>query len=443
MAQIAKIGSGTGGFAPGRALALLVLLSGCMGGGEVASRMDSRTDTPAAASTKSAGAAQGVSPLISDLQARQSVLPAGGAYARVADAVLAADAGTAAAELRIARLKSDARAKNWLPKLGPTVSLTSLNGLAAGLLLEQALFDNGRRKAEREYAAADVEVAAVTLSSDVNQRVYDGLRHYVNAERARTQGAVAARAVDRMAGFAEIMRQRVEGGLSDRSEERVIEQHLTEMRATLAADREAETSAMAELAAMAQGPLDGLRGIEPLAVSATQAEPLSVVKARGEGRRSVAESRMARAGLLPGLTASTDIGTGGLNPGVKMTGSGLLGWGTKEELAALDATQDVVDRRSAEAAETANRRIVALERQIATLQSRQAQGAEVLRQTEGNLELFVEQYKVGRRSLLELVGQYDSFARLERDQAALQYEIALLQLEIARDRGVLVDGARM
>ena len=68
---------------------------------------------------------------------------------------------------------------------------------------------------------------------------------------------------------------------------------------------------------------------------------------------------------------------------------------------------------------------------------------EVLRQTTGNLELFTEQYKVGRRSLLELVSQYDAYARLERDQASLRYDIALLQLEIARDRGLLVDGARM
>ena len=70
-------------------------------------------------------------------------------------------------------------------------------------------------------------------------------------------------------------------------------------------------------------------------------------------------------------------------------------------------------------------------------------GDAVLAQTSGNLELFVEQYKLGRRTLLELVGQYDSYARLERDQVSLGYSIAVLELEIARDRGLLVDGARM
>jgi adhesin transport system outer membrane protein len=147
--------------------------------------------------------------------------------------------------------------------------------------------------------------------------------------------------------------------------------------------------------------------------------------------------------MLPGLAATAGIGSDGMNPGLAMTGAGLLNPGAGAEMAALDQTADVIDRQIATAAETANRRVVALESQIATLSTRQAQGAEVLRQTAGNLELFTEQYKVGRRSLLELVSQYDAYARLERGQASLRYDIALLQLEIARDRGLLVDGARM
>ncbi len=441
--------SGVGGQTPARPLISLtltgLLLAGCVGGdgeGGVASRMNLRPDAPAAVDA-SGKPVQGGSVLIADLQARRSVLPLGGAYAKIADAVLEADAGAAAAELRIARLRSSAASKNWLPKLGPAVTLTSLNGLAAGILLEQALFDHGRRKAERAYAAADVEVAAVALSADINQRVYEGLSHHVNAERARAQAAVSARAVDRLTGFADVMRQRVEGGLSDRSETQVIAQHLAEMQATLGTDREAELSANAELAAMSAPGAANVRGIDRLTIVGNAAEPLSVVKARGEGARSLAESKMARAGMMPSLTASADLTSDGLDPGLKLGGSGLLGMGTKDELAALDATGDVVARRTAEAAETAQRRIVALERQIAGLEARRATGAEVLAQTEGNLDLFVEQYKLGRRTMLELVGQYDSYARLERDQVSLGYEIALIELEIARDRGLLVDGARM
>ena len=69
--------------------------------------------------------AQGGSAVIDALRSRQTVLPPGGTYARIADAVLNASSGAAEAELRMARLKAEARSKNWLPSIGPTVSLTS------------------------------------------------------------------------------------------------------------------------------------------------------------------------------------------------------------------------------------------------------------------------------------------------------------------------------
>ena len=85
----------------------------------------------------------------------------------------------------MARLKAEARSKNWLPSIGPTVSLTSLGSVVAQLVVEQAILDNGRRKAERDHAAADVDVSAVMLVQDLNGRVHDGLAAYVNAQRAQ------------------------------------------------------------------------------------------------------------------------------------------------------------------------------------------------------------------------------------------------------------------
>lgn len=430
----------------GPVFATLTLLSGCMAGIAPPSMLrmhDKVSPNSVAAQGALAPQAAVSSPLITDLLARQTVLPAGGAYAQVADAVVANSAGAAEAELRVARLQAEAQSKNWLPQIGPQVTLTSLGGLAAGLLLEQALFDNGRRRAEREFAAADVEVAAVSLSTAMNQRVFDGLSYYVNAERARAQASVAEQAAGRLQAFAQIMQKRVAGGISDGSEQQVLNQQLAEMQATVAADRQAEATAMAELAALAGRPMQGVTGLTDLPdLAAVAPEPLSVVKARGEGARAIAQAKMQISGLRPGLSATAGLGGGGINPGVRLNG-GFLNPGTKDNIAALQQTGDVVDRQTAEAAETANRRLVALAAQKANLASRQAQGAEVLRQTDANLTLFTEQYKVGRRTLLELVGQYDAFARLQRDQASLRYDMALIDLEIARDRGVLVEGARL
>ncbi len=422
----------------GLALVAVALLTACMGGGATSAqpKPEAGAVNTDVATKNAVGAG-----LIADLQARKSVLPAGGPYSKVAAAVLDASSGAAAAELRVAELKADARSKNWLPSLGPSVNLTSLGGLATSLLLEQPVFDNGGRRAQREFASADVEVAAVSLSTALNQRVYDGLTDYVNAERARAQASVSEQAATKLAEFAEIMRKRVAGGISDLSEQRVIDQNMAEMAATVAGDRQAEAAAMAELAALAGQPMLAIHGIDTL--DPARAEPLSVVKARGEGSRAIAQSNMQLAGMKLGITASTGLGKDASGPGLRLTGTGLLNPGAKSDIEALRQTADVVDRQTAEAAEAANRRIVTLEQQRVTLASRQVQGAEVLRQTANNLELFTTQYKVGRRTLLELVSQYDAFARLQRDQASLRYDIALIELQIARDRGVLVDGAKL
>ena len=426
-------------------LAAVCLLSACMGGGlpgvsKLGFGAGKAPADPVVPDLSGQGDVRSV--LIGDLQSRRSILAAGGPFAEIAAAVTEAGAGVAAAELRVARLRAEARARNWLPRLGPSANLTSLGALAASILVEQTLFDGGRRKAERAHAAADVEVAAVTLATEGNKRVYDGLKHYLAAERARDQAAVAERAVSRLAEFERIMSLRVDGGLSDRSEHRVLSQKLAEMQASLAADRQHEVTAMAELAAMTTRDLTMLRGLQALPPDTATLEPLSVVRARGEGARALAEAQMARANMLPGLTARAEIGKDGVDGGLGL-GGGDFGFGSGAARQALDATGDLVGRRTAQAAEDANRRIVTLQRDIQSLQSREAEGALVLRQTEANLAMFTEQYKVGRRTLLELVQQYESFARTERDQVALKYMAADLRLQIALERGVLVDGARM
>lgn len=434
--------------------ALVTLLSGCAGGsGPVASMFGGAKPTDIAASRENSSeialAAEDRtdrkeqrSAIIDDLIARRSVLAANGPYDQVAATVLAANKGAAAAELRVARLKAEAKSKNWLPSIGPSLSLTSLGTLAASMLVEQVLFDNGKRKAERAFAAADVEIAAVSLSDEMNTRVYEGLNHYITAQRANAQAMVAINGLSRMQEYGRIMGLRVEGGLSDRSEERVVLQKVAEMEQALSQDREAAASAMAELNAMTNVPIKGLSGLSTLA-NAPAVEPLAVLKATGEGRRTVAEAKMARAGLLPGLSASGNIDKGGLTGGLSIDTDDGIGFGMGASLRALEASEHVAAQKTESARDDAQRRIVALERQIATLKAQETQGAAVLEQTAGSLKMFGEQYKFGRRPLMELVGMFETFTAMERAQVALKYDMAILGLQIAKIRGVLVDGTRM
>ncbi len=436
---------GAGKLFPALATAAACLLAGCMGDGGLASRSSRSATEPALQASAPQLDRKGAvhSSVIDDLQARQSVLPAGSSLAQVASAVLAAGSGAAEAELRVARLTAKAKSKNWLPSIGPDVSLNSLGSLAASLVLDQAIFDNGRRKAERAFSAADVEVAAVTLASDLNQRVYEGLKHYVEAQRATELAGITNTALVRMKDFDRIMSIRVEGGISDRSEYRIIQQKLSEMEAMLSQEKEAARTAWAELDAMSGGGLSGLTGLTPLPDDQGTPETLGVLLAKGEAARTMAEVDMARAGLMPGFGANASVdGDGGLDAGLSLDGEG-LGFGRKDNLRALEEAEDVARRKIDEAEETSNRRIVALEREIASLTSRGTQEAAVLAEMEANLGLFTEQYKAGRKTLLELVGQFETLVRMQRDHASLKYAVALARLEIARERGVLVDGAQM
>ena len=212
------------------ALAACLALPGCLGGGlpGVGMGAAARPADPALAELAGGGSA-----LIADLSTRPGIVPPGSPYAVIAAGVAETGRGAAAAELGMARLAAQARSRNWLPSIGPSVDLSSLGALAASLLAEAVLFDNGRKKAERDFAAADVEVAAVTLAEEANERLHDALAHHVAAEQARAQGAVADRAVAQLAEVARVLGVRAAGGLSDQSEVRAVEARLAEARSAL------------------------------------------------------------------------------------------------------------------------------------------------------------------------------------------------------------------
>ena len=199
------------------------------------------------------------SPIIMDLQSRQSAISSSSAYGQVASAVMSKDARVAQAELQAARLRAVAKSKNWLPSIGPSISLSSLGDLIANLVVEQVLFDNGFKKAEREFARADVEVAAVTLVEDANERVFDALSLYLDAQEGREIATMAETVLLDMRRFKWIMNERVKGGVSDGSDLNILNQKLAEIQSDQQSGLEKTSTAMAELNAMSSYPLTDVR----------------------------------------------------------------------------------------------------------------------------------------------------------------------------------------
>ncbi|OCX61675.1 hypothetical protein BFP70_15315 [Thioclava sp. SK-1] len=378
--------------------------------------------------------------IIANLAARQSVLTGESPYDRIARAVLTQSKSSAQAELRVKRLTAKAKSKNWLPELRPGVSLTSLGELVTSMVFEQVLFDNGAKKAEREYAAADVEIAAVNLSEDYNNTVYDGLAHYVQAQQAAAQADVAEMAQAWLAKYDRIMMERVRGGLSDMSEKRVILQKLSEMEATAATDRDTARGQMAQLAAMAGGPMGDLSGVPDITIPTTMPVALSVERAMGEKSLIVAEAKVARAGLLPSLTAGASVGAGKPDYALDLGVTTALGLGTGDQLSALDAAKRSAEQNVEEARQDAQQEVVRLQSKLERLEAKRTRDGQVVAEMEQSLTLYTEQYRLGGRSLMELVTQFESYADMKRAHAGLKFDIALIKLEIARQHGILVEG---
>ncbi|WP_299373017.1 TolC family protein [uncultured Tateyamaria sp.] len=435
--------------------AAVSLTAGCLGetGGvpfvsKLSGGADAQVQASSAGGTKVAALAQtptandetlnAESVVIAGLLARRSVLPEGSAYDRVSGAVLAANARAAETELRAARLRAEAASKNWLPTIGPRISLNSLGDIITQIVVDQVIFDNGRKKGERAFAKADVEVAAVALAEDTNDRVATGLELYLTAAEGREAAALHRATLREMEHFEYIMSERVRGGVSDMSDLHVIRQKLSEIRADIAASEEASHTAIAELNAMAIQPLDDVRGLETLAISAQAAQPLAVTRAEAEKERSIAQAQIDRASQLPGINAQATVGE---NSGAGITvGGANFGLGTSARLKSIEAAKEAAGRQVAQANEDANRSLRKLEGQVAAKGRQAGEARGLTGQAKANLDLFQEQYEAGRRQVMDVVGVYETFARRQASEVTLKYEALRLQVELARVQGVLADG---
>ena len=431
------------------AVLAVTALSGClqdMGDGTVSRFLQAEPDADATpqGETKTAAPARAdaTSAVISDLAARQSVLTSGSAYDQVASGVLAAAARVAEAALQVAQLRAQAASKNWWPTLSPRVSLTSLGDVVADLVINQVLFDNGRKKAERDLAKADVELAAVALSESSNDRVYEGLVLYLQAEEGRAAADLYGQALKDMSHFEWVMNERVKGGVSDFSDLNVLKQRLADLRSRDSAAKEKTSRALGELNAMSATPLSGVRGLRSMG-STGQTTSLSVLRAMVERDRQLAQAKIERAQHLPGLSVRGSVRNGGENIAVTGASDTPLGLGTGASLQAIEATKLTADRKVTEARDIATRAIQADQREIAALKRQAAEAAGLTQQSKQNLDLFQRQYEAGTRQVMDVVGVYETFLRALEKELDLKFQAARAELDAAKRLGVLADGARI
>ncbi len=384
--------------------------------------------------------AKAESEILNTLLARRSVLPADSALSEVSDVALASSRRTAEAELQTARLRAEAEDKNWLPTIGPEISLTSLGDVIAGLVLEQVLYDHGRKKAERAYAAADVEVAAVTLSQDLNERSFTALALYIKGLRGQERAKVGADGLKQLKHFERIVQGRIDGGVSNKGDLRMVRTKIQTLDTRNDTAREDAATAISELQAMT-GTRFALTPAAPLPNQAYPAvEPLEVVKARAEADRAVALATVERARQLPGLTAGASLTNDGNSGSLNVGNDVGLGLGTGARLKAIEASKDIAARQVDEAREDGDRLRKRLESNIQSLSRQEAEAQNLAQEGRKTYKLFEAQFRAGQRSVLEVVDVYEQSVLRDLDRVDAKYDRLLAQLELARDLGLLADG---
>ena len=425
-------------------LSMAMLLSGCMqgmtGDGSLSERLSSARLGLASEQNKDTTTIE-PSAIIQSLQSCSSAIRPGTAYATIAAATLASDARVAEAELRAARLRSAATDKNWMPSIGPAISLTSLGDMVANLVVEAAIFDNGKKKAERAMARAEVEVAAVSLVSDGNERVYEALDLYLTALEGGESQRLNREALLDMRRFRWIMNERVKGGVSDMSDLTILAQKIAEIESSMKDAQDKRDTALAELSAMTDRDLSDLNGIGALDMSAGNIETLGVVAAKVQSKRDQAAADMERAGNLPSIVASASGGSNDVVGGIRT--EGLFDFGRKDRNQALDAEEEVLARRVKEAEEASQRKIRSYEAKLTAAQRAYQEAVRLSKQAKSNLDLFQSQYEAGQRQVMDVVGVYETFARQQHTMNTQRFLAAKYEVLIAREYGVLVAGKQL
>ncbi len=383
------------------------------------------------------------SEVITALMQRQSLLENGSTYDTVATAALSASARASEAALISAKLRAEAKSKNWLPSLRPSVSLNDLGEMVASMLLEQVLFDNGRRKAERAFAAADVEVAAVTLSADMNDRVKSALSLYVSGLRGDEKAAYAHRAIRTMRDFERVVVGRVNGGVSDRSDLNVVQSKISGMQSSMATANDAARTARAELEAMTGQSFSASPHRLNMSLPPDGRNYLSVLKAQSEATRTIEQAKMERAGLLPQVSATGQVGSEGSGAGVLLNLAEPLGFGTPAALRAVEASKEAALRRIGEAEEEARREYSREMQRLASYRRQEREALALSKASRETYNLFKAQFEAGQRPVMDVIPIYEELVKREQAYIDAKYEVVMIQLALAASLGLLADGDKI
>jgi adhesin transport system outer membrane protein len=137
---------------------------------------------------------------------------------------------------------------------------------------------------------------------------------------------------------------------------------------------------------------------------------------------------------------SGSSGSSGDNYGLKVKSDQLFNLGTGANLKAIEAKKDLANRKVTKANESTQRKLRSLEQRLNSTRRQSVEARALAERAKRNLDLFQEQYDLGQRQVMDVVGVYETYARQLTMQNEYKYEAARIEIKIAQMLGILADG---
>ena len=121
----------------------------------------------------------------------------------------------------------------------------------------------------------------------------------------------------------------------------------------------------------------------------------------------------------------------------------MMGLGTRNAIAAENARIAVAEQTLLQAKEDASRSIRRASADLLEMEASFDRMDSLIAMAHGTSSLYLAQFREGRRSIVEVVGSFDTLWSLQSRKSQLWAEAERARLALGRDLGVLIDGREL
>lgn len=339
----------------------------------------------------------------------------------------------------------------YLPTLESSAGFSDTSQHDYRISISQPLFDWGLTGAKVDKARAGVAAAKAGLQAQREETALAAASAFIEVKRRERLAAAADDNVDVHSRIARLARDRHNGGVGDSSEVELARVRLGEAQSALQEELGALRSARSAYYAQVGHNPGKLARVPTLALKASAIADLDAAVAKAPGViAAVAREEAARhvvdaekASLLPKVSVQGYVRDDGdsrgqyTGVGLRVSGPTITGLSNFQRVGAARLAAESARWKAESVKREAIRKVREFIDRAPTLKSKIAILAQQIRQARALRDVYEDQFKVGQRSLIDLVNVQADINRITRSRINARYDNILLQYRASAALGRL------